>query len=149
MWFTVADGVLSDVYSPTSDNTNLDTLQYLVSDGRSFTDLQTRDMTYTVRSLDRTGVSCQVVATADSHAYRLVTDYLTDPLRDSVVMHTTFVPLHQGGPCLPPLRALRRDDQRRGRRRQRERRRQFGHDRPGRRRRRRRAGARILLERSA
>jgi glucan 1,4-alpha-glucosidase len=93
VWFTVADGVLSDVYSPTSDNTNLDTLQYLVSDGRSFADLQTRDMTYTVRSLDRTGVSCQVVATADSHAYRLVTDYLTDPLRDSVVMHTTYVPL--------------------------------------------------------
>ncbi len=93
VWFTVAGGVLSDVYSPTSDNTNLDTLQYLVSDGHSFTDLQTRDMTYTVRPLDRTGMSCQVIATADSHAYRLITDYLADPRRDSVVMHTTYVPL--------------------------------------------------------
>src|SRR5689334_23587149 len=44
-WFTVADGVLSDVLFPTADNTNVETLQYVVSDGSSFTDLQTRDMT--------------------------------------------------------------------------------------------------------
>src|SRR4051812_32279863 len=49
VWFTVADGVLSDVYFPTNDNTNNETLQYIVTDGSSFTDLQTRDMTYTVQ----------------------------------------------------------------------------------------------------
>ncbi len=48
VWFTVADGVLSDVYWPTVDATNVKTLQYVVTDGRSFTDLQTRDMTYSV-----------------------------------------------------------------------------------------------------
>src|SRR3954469_11440922 len=46
VWFTVADGVLSDVYEPTIDNTNVHTLQYVVTDGHSFTDLQTRDLTY-------------------------------------------------------------------------------------------------------
>ena len=93
VWYTVADGVLSDVYSPTTDNTNLNTLQYLVTDGHSFTDLQTRDMTYTVGPLDSTGMSCRVVATARSGGYRLVTDFLTDPERDSVVMRTTYEPL--------------------------------------------------------
>jgi hypothetical protein len=44
-WYTVADGVLSDVYYPTADNTNVETLQYVVTDGSTFTDLQTRDMT--------------------------------------------------------------------------------------------------------
>ena len=34
VWFTVAGGVLSDVYSPTIDNTNVETLQYVVTDGR-------------------------------------------------------------------------------------------------------------------
>ena len=48
VWYTVADGVLSDIYEPTIDNTNVDTLQYVVTDGSTFTDLQTRDMTYTV-----------------------------------------------------------------------------------------------------
>ena len=33
VWFTVANGVLSDVYFPTNDNTNVETLQYLVTDG--------------------------------------------------------------------------------------------------------------------
>ena len=33
VWFTVADGVLSDVYYPTIDNTNVETLQYVVTDG--------------------------------------------------------------------------------------------------------------------
>ena len=40
--------MLSDVYYPTIDNTNVETLQYVVTDGSTFTDLQTRDMTYTV-----------------------------------------------------------------------------------------------------
>ena len=53
VWFTVAGGVLSDVYYPTIDNTNVETLQYVVTDGTTFTDLQTRDTTYTVRALDR------------------------------------------------------------------------------------------------
>ena len=34
VWFTVADGVLSDVYWPTVDATNVHTLQYLVTDGQ-------------------------------------------------------------------------------------------------------------------
>ena len=53
VWFTVADGVLSDVYFPTNDNTNNETLQYVVTDGATFTDLQTRDMTYTVAGARR------------------------------------------------------------------------------------------------
>ncbi len=52
VWYTVANGVLSDVYYPTVDNTNVETLQYVVTDGSTFTDLQTRDMTYTVAPAD-------------------------------------------------------------------------------------------------
>ncbi|WP_211357057.1 glucodextranase DOMON-like domain-containing protein [Nocardioides rubriscoriae] len=92
VWYTVAGGVLSDVYNPTIDTTNLETLQYVVTDGRTFTDLQSRDMTYRVRSTDRSGMSCQVVSTARSGAYRLVTDYVTDPRRDAVVVSTRLEP---------------------------------------------------------
>ncbi len=42
VWYTVAGGVLSDTYEPTIDNTNVSTLQYVVTDGSTFTDLQTR-----------------------------------------------------------------------------------------------------------
>jgi glucan 1,4-alpha-glucosidase len=93
VWFTLAAGVLSDVYFPTIDNTNLSTLQYIVSDGRTFTDLQTRDMTYTVHLLDHNALSCQVVARARSGRYQIVTDYLTDPQQNTLVMRMHFQPL--------------------------------------------------------
>ena len=92
IWYTVAGGVLSDVYAPTIDATNVETMQFLVSDGRSFTDLQSRDMTYTV-SADPTGMVCTVTSTAKSGRYRLTTTYLTDPARASVVVHTRYTPL--------------------------------------------------------
>jgi glucan 1,4-alpha-glucosidase len=93
VWYTVANGVLSDVYYPTVDNTNVETLQYVVTDGSSFTDLQTRDMTYTATALDRAGMACRITATAKSGRYRIVTDYLTDPARATVVMRARFQPL--------------------------------------------------------
>src|SRR6476469_5147550 len=92
VWYTVAGGVLSDVYSPTIDNTNVETLQYVVTDGQPFTDLQARDMTYTVRATDESGMACRVTSTANSGKYRLVTDYVTDPDRDAVVVSTRLEP---------------------------------------------------------
>jgi glucoamylase len=89
VWFTVADGVLSDTYWPTIDATNVNTLQYLVTDGRSFTDLQTRDMSYKVIP-DPTGMSCTVLASDKAHGYRILTTYIADPARNAVLMRTTF-----------------------------------------------------------
>ena len=89
VWYTVAGGVLSDVYEPTIDNTDVSTLQYVVTDGATFSDLQTRDMTYTVAA-DRSGMACTVTSTDAKHGFRLVTTYITDPARDTVLMHTTL-----------------------------------------------------------
>ena len=89
VWFTVADGVLSDVYWPTVDATNVHTLQYVVTDGHSFTDLQTRDMTYRVVP-DPTGMSCTIVVSDAARHYRITTTYFADPSRDAVLMRTRF-----------------------------------------------------------
>src|SRR5215470_14784169 len=96
VWYTVAGGVLSDVYEPTIDNTNVSTLQYIVTDGSTFTDLQTRDMTYTV-SADPTGMACTVTATDSQHGYQLVTTYITDPGADTVLMSTRLQALPGSG----------------------------------------------------
>ena len=95
VWYTVANGVLSDVYEPTIDTTNLETMQFIVTDGATFTDLQSRDMTYTVTA-DSTGMVCTVTSTAKSGRYRLTATYLTDPRTDSVVVHTSLTPLQPG-----------------------------------------------------
>ena len=109
VWYTVAGGVLSDVYEPTIDNTNVETLQYIVSDGSTFTDLQTRDMTYTVAA-DPSGMACTVTATSAKHGYRLVTSYITDPARDSVLMHTTLEAVPGSGTAISSLHLYARVD---------------------------------------
>ncbi|HEU6446626.1 MAG TPA: glycoside hydrolase family 15 protein, partial [Gaiellaceae bacterium] len=97
VWYTIANGVLSDVYYPTVDNTNVETLQYVVTDGSTFTDLQTRDMTYTVEAKrDAGGMACTVTATARSGKYRIETDYVTDPERNTVLMSIRLKPASAG-----------------------------------------------------
>jgi glucan 1,4-alpha-glucosidase len=93
VWFTVAGGMLSDTYYPTIDNTNVETLQYVVTDGTTFTDIQPRDMTYTVEALPNSnGMACRVTATAKSGKYSIETDYVTDPARNAVLMSIDFKP---------------------------------------------------------
>jgi glucoamylase len=91
VWFTVAGGVLSDTYWPTEDATNVHSLEYLVTDGRTFTDLQERDMTYKVVP-DPTGMACTIVTSPRNSArgYRLTTTYIADPSHNAVLMRTTF-----------------------------------------------------------
>ena len=112
VWYTVAGGVLSDVYSPTIDNTNVETLQYVVTDGQTFTDLQSRDMTYTVRSTDESGMACRVTSTAKSGKYRLVSDYVTDPDRDAVVVSSQAGAVEGRSAGPEGVRPVRRHDQR-------------------------------------
>ena len=102
VWFTVANGVLSDVYYPTIDNTNVETLQYIVTDGSTFTDLQTRDMTLHASSRStarRDGVP------GDEHREErqvpIVTDYVTDPSRNTLLMQrrSSSQPATPSKPC--------------------------------------------------
>ena len=89
VWFTVADGQLSDVYEPTVDNTNVKSLEWVVTDGSTWTDIQARDMTYTVSS-DPTGMTCTITAKNAAHGYSLTTTYFTDPFSDAVVADTAY-----------------------------------------------------------
>ena len=90
VWFTVANGVLSDVYYPTVDNTNVETLQFVVTDGATFTDLESRDMTSTARALDDSGMSCEVTSVPARGGYKLVTDYVVDPSANALLMRVAL-----------------------------------------------------------
>ncbi|MCW2929642.1 MAG: Glucan 1,4-alpha-glucosidase, partial [Actinomycetia bacterium] len=91
-WYTVADGTLSDVYAPTIDNTDVKSLAPIVA-GPGFADLQPRDMTYKVTALDDTGMACEITAHDAAHDFNVVTDVITDPDTESVVLRYTLVPL--------------------------------------------------------
>ncbi len=74
-------------------------------------------MTYSVQALDSRALTCRVTAKAKSGRYRIVTDYLTDPDRPTVILHSRFEALRGQHDGLPRLRPLRPDAQRQRRRR--------------------------------
>ncbi|HEY1918736.1 MAG TPA: glucodextranase DOMON-like domain-containing protein [Streptosporangiaceae bacterium] len=92
VWYTVADGTLSDTYAPTIDNTDVKSLDPIVT-GPGFTALQPRDMTYTVSSLGSSGMACQVIALDSAEHFAVVTDFVTSPATEAVVMQVSLVPL--------------------------------------------------------
>ena len=110
VWFTVAGGVLSDVFSPNIEATNVNTVQYIVTDGHTFADLQQRDMTYSLASPDRSGMVCQVTSTDRAHGFRLVSEYITDPARASVLVHTTLEPMGGDASAVAKLKVYVRYD---------------------------------------
>ena len=111
VWYTVAGGVLSDVYYPTVDNTNVETLQYIVTDGSTFTDLQARDMTSVAEAVAGSGgMACRVTSTARNGKYQVVTEYFTDPGRNTVLMRTTLTSLGKPKPKQPAYRLYVRFD---------------------------------------
>ena len=92
VWYTVADGTLSDTYAPTIDNTNVKSLDPIVT-GPGFTALQPRDMTYSVSELGATGMACRVVALDPAEHFALVSDFITNPFTESVVIQFSLVSL--------------------------------------------------------
>jgi glucoamylase len=92
VWYTVADGTLSDTYAPTIDNTDVKSLDPIVT-GPGFAALQPRDMTYTVSDLGTTGMACRVVALDTSEHFAIVTDFVTNPVSEAVVMQVSLVTL--------------------------------------------------------
>lgn len=96
VWFTVANGITSEVFYPRADVPNMQDMQYLVTDGSTFVDLE-RDATNHVVSMpDAKSLEYTVTNTAKSGKYRITNTYLTDPSRNTLVINTRFQSLDGG-----------------------------------------------------
>ncbi|MEV0070350.1 glycoside hydrolase family 15 protein [Amycolatopsis sp. NPDC050768] len=96
VWFTVANGVTSEVFYPRVDVPETQDMQYVITDGSSFVDLE-RDATNHVVSMpDEKSLEYTVTNTAKSGRYRITTTYVTDPARATLVTRTRFQSLDGG-----------------------------------------------------
>ena len=94
VWFTVADGVLSDVFSPTIENTQREhgaVRRHRRQDVRRPAAAR-HDLLGQLAGPQRHGVPGHKHGRAVT-GFQLVSDYITDPARDSVVVRTTLEPL--------------------------------------------------------
>jgi glucoamylase len=93
VWYTLQRGRLSEVFYPTLGSPSTRSLQFIVTDGRSFADLETNGTTHkTVLVQDKAPVYRQVNV-AKSGAYRLTKTYVTDTSHSTVLMRVRFTSL--------------------------------------------------------
>ncbi|OLE29290.1 MAG: glucan 1,4-alpha-glucosidase [Actinobacteria bacterium 13_1_20CM_3_71_11] len=97
VWYTAAGGITTEVFYPRADVPDVQDLQYVVTDGSSFVDLERDATTHTVTMPDENAPEYTVTNTARSGRYRITNTYVTDPARSTLLIRTRFQSLDGGG----------------------------------------------------
>jgi glucoamylase len=90
VWYTLGNGELTEVYSPDLGTPSLRDLQFVVSDGATFTDRETDGAVHRTELADPRSLTYRQVNTARSGRWRLTKTYVTDPARSAVLVDVTF-----------------------------------------------------------
>ncbi|HYZ29279.1 MAG TPA: glucan 1,4-alpha-glucosidase, partial [Thermoleophilaceae bacterium] len=96
VWYTLANGTLSEVYYPRVDVADTRALELVVTDGASFTDRESTDTTHAVELASPTSLTYRQVNTDMDGRYRITKTYITDPKRDTVLVQVRFQALKPG-----------------------------------------------------
>ena len=98
VWFTVAKGITSEVFYPRLDVPNMQDMQYIVTDGSTFVDLERDATSHVVSMPDETALEYTVTNT-DTRAtpkYQITNTYITDRDRNALLIRTRFQSLDGG-----------------------------------------------------
>jgi glucoamylase len=88
VWYTIGDGALENVFYPQTDTPDTFGLQYIVTDGSTFTDTETANTSHAISLADSTSLVWQQVNTASN--FTITKTYIADPSRSVVLIQTTF-----------------------------------------------------------
>lgn len=112
VWYTLGNGILNEVYYPQVDLPNVEDLQFIVSDGSSFIDLERDATDHQVQLLDpQVLIYRQVNTKADR--YRITKTYVTDVDRPTLLIETRFEVLSERAMETSPARLWPRPASRR------------------------------------
>lgn len=91
VWFTLADGVMTEVYYPTLDVPNVQTLQLIIVPAGGKVETESEDTIHSLKVLDNgRSLSFQQENRAKSGAYTITKTYVTDLERSSVLIDVKF-----------------------------------------------------------
>jgi glucoamylase len=90
VWYTIGDGELENAFYPETDMPATYGLQYAVTDGSSFTELETTGTSHVTKLLSDNSLVWQQVNTADNGDYTITKTYIADPSRSVIDVQTTF-----------------------------------------------------------
>jgi len=88
VWYTVAAGILTEVFYPTIDTPQIRDLQFLVTDGRTFFHDERRNTSSTIDCVDEASLGFDIVNSASAPRYTLRKTLIGHPHQDCVLMRT-------------------------------------------------------------
>ncbi|MCU1219529.1 MAG: glucan 1,4-alpha-glucosidase [Candidatus Angelobacter sp.] len=98
VWFTLGqNGALNEVYYPAIDSANTRTLELIVTDGKSFAELESQDTDHAVEVPDSAALTFTQINTSKSGRYEVRKTYITDPSQNAVLIQMQIKVL-KGGP---------------------------------------------------
>jgi glucoamylase len=89
VWFTLNDGVMTEVYYPRLDVPNTQVLQLVVCT-KAGCETEKDDLHHEARVLDSRALTFQQINTAANRAYTITKTYTTDPQRPTILISVTL-----------------------------------------------------------
>jgi glucoamylase len=90
VWYTVAAGIMTEVFYPTIDTPQIRDLQFLVTDGKTFFHDERRNTRSSVDCVDDAALGFTITAVADNKLYTIEKTMIGHPHQDCVLMRTRF-----------------------------------------------------------
>lgn len=90
IWYTISQGITGEVYYPNAETPDVQDMQYMVTDGSTFTNVERDDTMHQVSLVDGRSLTYQQVNTATNGRYRITKTYVTDPGRATLLVRTRF-----------------------------------------------------------
>ncbi len=90
LWYSLGNGELENVFYPETDTPDTFGLQYIVSNGSSFTDTETANTTHAISLADPTSLVWKQVNAATNGDFTITKTYVADPSRSVLLIQTTF-----------------------------------------------------------
>ena len=88
VWFTLAHGIVTEVYCPTVDTPNTRDLEFLVTDGETFCHEEKRDLLHAIEVPEAGALLYRLTNREPNGRYRLVKEVLADPHSSVLLVHT-------------------------------------------------------------
>src|SRR3954454_22990513 len=90
VWFTLADGVMTEVFYPSVDKPSLQGFQFLIIIPGAQTENEAEDTVHRLELPNPSSLTFRQINRAKSGAYTITKTYITDPRRNTVLIDVDF-----------------------------------------------------------
>lgn len=91
IWFTLAQGILTEIYWPYIDRPQVRDAEFLISDGETFFHEEKRDLSHEVTRIEAQTLGYRVVSVDPEGRYRLEKEIISDPHQACVLIRAKLI----------------------------------------------------------